>query len=223
MSTTTPNYNLIKPGQKEFYDVSVPNANMDILDGVLKTLQDAINSGATEQEIAEIRQELAAHLADKANPHGVTKTQVGLGNVDNVKQIPVNEKGAANGIATLDASKKIPTNQIPDLTSLGVIKSADGMYIGDSNTSGSLSFRFINVGFTPKLVFLTKIRPSDNILIKSAYIFRDVLNTGQDFLPTRSNEPYGVTTNGFNIGNRSFVEGETWNLKDGTYHWTAIG
>jgi phage-related tail fiber protein len=67
MPTNTTNFNLVKPGQDDFYDVSVPNANMDTIDGVLKTLQDAINSGATEQELAKIREELAAHLADKAS------------------------------------------------------------------------------------------------------------------------------------------------------------
>ena len=31
-------------------------------------------------------------MADDTNPHGVTKTQVGLGNVDNVKQVPITRK-----------------------------------------------------------------------------------------------------------------------------------
>ncbi|MGN7402725.1 hypothetical protein ACTHO0_22990 [Cytobacillus praedii] len=107
MPTNTTNFNLIKPGQDDFYDVSVPNANMDTIDGVIKTLQDAINSGATEQELAQIHQDLATHSADKANPHEVTKSQVGLGNVDNVKQIPITEKGQPNGVAALDANGKV--------------------------------------------------------------------------------------------------------------------
>ncbi|KQL17691.1 hypothetical protein [Cytobacillus solani] len=107
MPTNTTNFNLIKPGQDDFYDVSVPNANMDTIDGILKILQDAINSGATEQELAQIREELATHLADKANPHGTDKTQIGLGNVDNVKQIPASEKGQPNGVAMLDADGNV--------------------------------------------------------------------------------------------------------------------
>lgn len=34
----------------------------------------------------KVGQDLTAHKGDKSNPHGVTKGQVGLGNVDNVKQ-----------------------------------------------------------------------------------------------------------------------------------------
>lgn len=44
------------------------------------------------------------------NPHNITKSTVGLGNVDNVKQLPASEKGAASGVATLDASSKIVQN-----------------------------------------------------------------------------------------------------------------
>ncbi len=43
----------------------------------------------------------------------VTKSDVGLGNVDNVKQIPASEKGALNGVAELDESGKVPTSQLP--------------------------------------------------------------------------------------------------------------
>jgi hypothetical protein len=47
------------------------------------------------------------------NPHGVTKTQVGLGNVTNDAQIPLTEKGAINGVATLDGSGLVPSAQLP--------------------------------------------------------------------------------------------------------------
>lgn len=43
----------------------------------------------------------------------VTKSDVGLGNVDNVKQIPASEKGAAGGVATLGTDGKVPTSQLP--------------------------------------------------------------------------------------------------------------
>ena len=70
MPTTTTNFNLKKPSPDEFYDVGVQNENMDTIDGVLKTLQDSINSGATEQELALIRQELVSHVADET-AHGI--------------------------------------------------------------------------------------------------------------------------------------------------------
>ena len=43
----------------------------------------------------------------------LTKTDVGLSNVDNVKQIPLSQKGSNNGVAELDASGKVPANQLP--------------------------------------------------------------------------------------------------------------
>ena len=59
-------------------------------------------------------QDLQNHVGATNNPHSVTKTQVGLGNVDNVQQIPLTQKGAANGVASLDANSKVPLNQLPD-------------------------------------------------------------------------------------------------------------
>ena len=74
--------------------------------------------------------DLSAHVGDTANPHSVTKAQVGLGNVDNVQQysvsnppptpsasdvgaIPATEKGNAGGVAELDANGMVPSAQLP--------------------------------------------------------------------------------------------------------------
>ena len=43
----------------------------------------------------------------------LTKADVGLGNVDDVAAIPATEKGAANGVASLDSSGKVPASQLP--------------------------------------------------------------------------------------------------------------
>ena len=56
----------------------------------------------------ELRQEFDAHAASKANPHGVTKTQVGLGNVPNVAtndQTPTYSESAA--LAQLSSGEKL--------------------------------------------------------------------------------------------------------------------
>lgn len=50
----------------------------------------AINSGATTTNIGQIATNtttISGHIADKNNPHEVTKTQVGLGNVDNTSDL----------------------------------------------------------------------------------------------------------------------------------------
>lgn len=56
---------------------------------------------------------LNIHIANKENPHEVTKTQVGLSNVTNDAQVKRSEMGTNNGVATLDASGKILTSQLP--------------------------------------------------------------------------------------------------------------
>ncbi|MDD4496526.1 MAG: hypothetical protein PHV32_19670, partial [Eubacteriales bacterium] len=49
-------------------------------------LVDAINEVKTQSN--DLDDEVIAHKDDNANPHNVTKSQVGLGNLDNVKQAP---------------------------------------------------------------------------------------------------------------------------------------
>ncbi|WP_432358824.1 hypothetical protein [Sporosarcina sp. UB5] len=78
-ATNTPYFNLIKPGQNDYYNVEDQNKNMDTIDGALKALQGAINSGATEQELGEIRQEIAAHMADDTS-HVRYATDIRLAN-----------------------------------------------------------------------------------------------------------------------------------------------
>jgi hypothetical protein len=89
--------------------------------------QTAVESGYSGTETA-FNSSLAAvpsHIADKSNPHGVTKAQVDLGNVDNVKQAPythVTDKSNPHGVTkaqvglgsvddTSDMNKPVSTAQ----------------------------------------------------------------------------------------------------------------
>ena len=85
---TTKNYGLKKPETTDFYNIDDMTENMDIIDEKLK---DGEN-----------------HASDKENPHGVTKTQVGLGNVDNTADADKNVKYATSaGSATKDGSGNV--------------------------------------------------------------------------------------------------------------------
>lgn len=53
------------------------------------------------------------HFTSTSNPHSVTKSQVGLGNVTNDAQVKRSEMGVANGVATLDTTGKVPSSQLP--------------------------------------------------------------------------------------------------------------
>lgn len=66
-----------------------------------------------DDKAGEVDSKVTTHVGNKQNPHGVTKAQVGLGSVDNVQQIPLSQKGVANGVATLDANGKVPVEQMP--------------------------------------------------------------------------------------------------------------
>lgn len=101
MPTNTTNFSLIKPGQEEFYNVDVPNANMDTIDGVLKTLQDAISSGASEQDLKVLRDALATHLAERAS-----LTEVGHVQLSNLIT-GTSESKAATELAVKNAYDKL--------------------------------------------------------------------------------------------------------------------
>lgn len=80
-----------------------------------------------------IEASVSTHVGNTANPHKVTKAQIGLANVENKNSAqirseltkenvtnalgytPIDESriGAANGVASLDASGRIPASQIP--------------------------------------------------------------------------------------------------------------
>ena len=60
------------------------------------------------------------------------KSDIGLGNVDNVQQIPLIEKGANDGVATLDSSGKIPSSQLPNGLEGGI--TVVGFWNADTNT-----------------------------------------------------------------------------------------
>ena len=71
----TPNYELKKPGDDDFYDVKDFNDNADIIDQALKAHDDALATKETpagaqakaEAAAGAVQAELDAHLSDYAN------------------------------------------------------------------------------------------------------------------------------------------------------------
>lgn len=91
-------FNLKKPDVDERYDIGIHNANSDIID---KALNDA-NLRHSE------------HVANFNNPHKVTKSQIGLGNVDNTsdaaKPISTAQQAALNAKVDKVNGKALSTN-----------------------------------------------------------------------------------------------------------------
>lgn len=73
---------------------------------------DGISSNANKVEVSTTNGNIKIDGAEKTvythpsgtNPHGTTKSDVGLGNVTNDPQVKRSEMGAASGVATLDSS-----------------------------------------------------------------------------------------------------------------------
>lgn len=78
MPDSTKNYELLKPRQEEFYDVDIPNYNMDKIDSILKE-----HNNSTDN-----------HISDNRNPHNVTTNQIGA--------IPKSDIGKPGGVAPLN-------------------------------------------------------------------------------------------------------------------------
>jgi len=68
---------------------------------------------AIEELKINLGQDIQTHVSDTNNPHNVTTAQIGA--------IPIAQKGAANGVASLDNTSKVPLSQLPD-TILGTVK-----------------------------------------------------------------------------------------------------
>lgn len=86
----TTNYGLNKPDKTDFYNIEDFNANTEIIDTKLKELESSSATANTG---------LSSHTKNESNPHGVTKSQVGLSNVPNVAtndQTPTYTEASSN-------------------------------------------------------------------------------------------------------------------------------
>lgn len=74
----------------------------------------AVEAGytGTEQAFAQALSGVPGHLADAENPHEVTAEQVGA--------VPLTARGAANGVASLDDTGKVPSEQLPPIQTDGI-------------------------------------------------------------------------------------------------------
>lgn len=104
--------------------------------------------------------DLTAHTGNTSNPHGVTKTQVGLGNVDNTSD---STKANTAGNPIHDAiAKKVDATKIASTTSLGLIKAGttSGKTYG-VNVNASTGAATVSVPWTDQNVYQTMLPTSD--------------------------------------------------------------
>lgn len=92
-------------------EVNTINGKISKLNTTIGDVRSSFNNYASEK--TPIIDKVEPHIANKQNPHSVTKAQVGLSNVTNDAQVKRSEMGANDGVATLDANGKIPESQLP--------------------------------------------------------------------------------------------------------------
>jgi len=125
--------------------------------GVTTMLQNAIGSGVAE--------DLAAHEADRNNPHAVTKTQVGLGDVDNFKTATAGQ--VALNVANLFMTPAAFLGSLWTKLSDRVLESGDFGDVpfidGNSQTGGVRYGRLISrdVVFSTNAAELAKLKSAD--------------------------------------------------------------
>ena len=94
--------------------------SLDSLADYTKTKKDLADKTYVDNKVGGVRQELNTHIEDLANPHQVTKVQIGLGNVDN----------------TADADKPVSNSTQAAIIS-AVTPKADKTYVDNSLSSKS--------------------------------------------------------------------------------------
>lgn len=114
---------------------------------------------------------LTAHIGNKKNPHGVTKEQVGLGNVTNEAQIPLSQRGTANGVATLGADGKLTAAQLPAMKTVNGIS-----VVGSGDISIDLSLYKVvdtlpTTGIDATKIYIVPAKTTEDKNIKAEYVY----------------------------------------------------
>ena len=89
----------------------ITQQTVDTINAELTALETAIDGNEADILILEGKAATAeAHIANDDNPHDVTKTQIGLENVDNVKQLPLSYLDT-DGTMAAQSDVKVPSQK----------------------------------------------------------------------------------------------------------------
>lgn len=164
-------------GKKNREDIENLQSNQSKFNTSLADVRSSFNNYASAK--TPIIDKVEPHIANKQNPHEVTKAQVGLSNVTNDPQVKRSEMGTNNGVATLDDNGKIPESQLPaGVTSSLVLGETEGTaYEGSKGAKHEHTFNQFNTfklitnfttssgnsGFTVKKINLSYDKDTGNI------------------------------------------------------------
>lgn len=169
--------------------------------------------------LEETAEDLADHVADAGNPHEVTAAQVGLGNVDNVRQysasnpppiptpgevgaIPTTEKGSAGGVAELDSNGMVPSAQLPSYVD-DVLEYASLSVFPTAGESGKI-YVALDTGRTYRWSGSAYVEISESLALgeTSSTAYRgDRGKIAYDHSQTTSGNPHNVSASDVGLGN----------------------
>jgi hypothetical protein len=98
---------------KSIYDPNNKNADAFSMDNMVEGTTNKIFTATEKDKLAGIEPGANnyTHPGSGTNPHGTTKADVGLGNVDNVKQMPI-AGGTFTGVAVAQTNTSYTTRQL---------------------------------------------------------------------------------------------------------------
>lgn len=136
MASFTEHYNLKKPGYDDFGDIADINGNSDKIDTALHEAKTAGTAAQTN---------LDTHTANNSNPHGVTKAQLGLGNVNNTsdvnKPVSIAQQAAIAAVEKKIIGKSLAGEGFPLTYGGDVVTAEEGAEIfNDYSTPGWYTF-----------------------------------------------------------------------------------
>lgn len=183
MTTNTTNFNLIKPLQGDFYDVGITNENMDTLDEILKALQDAINSGASEQDLAALQAALVAHSAE-------TKYE-DVSRIIYVKTTGDDNNGDGSLASPFKTITKALSTVNKNISNTITIR----VFPGDYRSEGNINFR----NYRGTSLILTAydgtsevITPNDDYIVERITMYDSEVIFVQGFKCSQSTPAYGI-------------------------------
>ena len=120
MSTTTTNYNLIKPELTDAADITATNENWDTIDAELKKRASLDTSGKVPASQLPSMDYIPTNQKGVASGVATLDSsgKVPSGQLPSMDYIPTSQKGAASGVASLDSSGKVPSGQLPEISSV---------------------------------------------------------------------------------------------------------
>lgn len=103
----------MRPESGNYNDILYPKTSTDM---VVNTTGETLNVTLSSflQFLNSLENNISIHKQDGSNPHGVSKSQVGLGNVTNERQLPLSG-GQLTGLTKAQSNNTYTTPQIRNI------------------------------------------------------------------------------------------------------------